>query len=161
MCKTRQTRRHSPSRVARTRQTRRHSPTIYRVLARLADIRQAVLRGLARLAKGKFGKFWRVLREFSESGKSCKFGDCRLDRFIHIKYVICAKNNLSYHACLRRAVLRGLARLADIRQAVLRGLAKLANIRRAVLRGLAKLANIRQPFTEYSPDSPTFPKRHF
>jgi hypothetical protein len=92
---------------------------------------------------------------------SGEFGECRIDRFIHIKYVICAKNDLSYHACLRRAVLRGLARLADIRQAVLRGLAKLANIRRAVLRGLAKLANIRQPFTEYWPDSPTFAKRHF
>ena len=78
------------------------------------------------------------LREFSESGE---FGECRLDRFIHIKYVICAKNNLSYHACLRRAVLRGLARLADVRQAVLRGH---ANIRQAVLCGLAKLANIRQ-----------------
>jgi hypothetical protein len=87
-----------------------------------------VLRGLARLAKGEFGKFYTNLASLAS----------------HIKYVICAKNDLSYHACLRRAVLRGLARLADIRQAVLRGLAKLANIRRAVLRGLAKLANIRQ-----------------
>ena len=79
------------------------------------------------------------LREFSESGE---FGECRLDHFIHIKYVICAKNDLSYHARLRRALLRGLARLADIRQAVLRGLAKLADIRRAVSRGLARLADI-------------------
>ncbi len=55
MCETCQTRRHSPSHVARTRQTRRHSPTIYRVLA---DIRQAVLRGLARLAKGESGEFY-------------------------------------------------------------------------------------------------------
>ncbi len=87
---------------------------------------------------------WQVLHEFSESGESGEFGECRIDRFIHIKYVICAKNDLSYHACLRRAVLRRLARLADIRQAVLRGLAKLANICRAVLRRPAKLANIRQ-----------------
>ena len=71
---------------------------------------------------------------------------------MHIKYVICAKNDLSYHACLHRAVLRGLARLADIRQAVLRGLAKLANIRRAVLRGLARLA---EPCCADSPDSRT------
>ncbi len=113
MCWTRQTRRHSPSRVARTRQTRER-------------------------------RVWHILCEFSESGESGEFGECRLDRFIHIKYVICAKNNLSYHACLRRAVLRGLARLADIRQAVLCGLAKLADIRRAVSRGLARLADIRQ-----------------
>jgi hypothetical protein len=31
----------------------------------------------------EFGKFG----EFSESGK---FSECRLDRFIHIKYVVCA-----------------------------------------------------------------------
>jgi hypothetical protein len=31
---------------------------VLRGLAKLADIRQAVLRGLARLAKGKFGKFY-------------------------------------------------------------------------------------------------------
>jgi hypothetical protein len=41
---------------------------------------------------------WRVLREF---GKSGEFGECRLDRFMQIKYVICAKNDLSYHAGLR------------------------------------------------------------
>jgi hypothetical protein len=56
---TRQTRRHSPSRVAQTHQTRE--------------------RGV-----------WRVLRKFGESGKSGKFGECRLDRFMQIKYVICA-----------------------------------------------------------------------
>jgi hypothetical protein len=37
-------------------------------------------------------------------------------------------------------------------------LARLADIRQAVLRGLARLADICQPFTEYSPDSPTFAK---
>ena len=112
MCETRQTRRHSPSRVARTRQTRER-------------------------------RVWRVLREFNESGK---FGECRLDRFIHIKYVICAKNDLSYHACLRRAVLRGLARLIDIRQAVLHGLARLAKSKfgkcYANLASLANLASV-------------------
>jgi hypothetical protein len=53
MCRTRQTRRHSPSRVARTRQTRKR-------------------------------RVWQVLCKFSESGK---FGKCRLDRFMHIKYL--------------------------------------------------------------------------
>ncbi len=96
--RTRRTCRHSPSRVARTRQTRER-------------------------------QVWQLLCKFSKSGKSGKsgeFGQCRLDRFMYIKYVICAKNDLSYHARLCRAVLRGLARLADIRRAVLRGLARLA-----------------------------------
>ncbi len=126
-------------------------------LARLADIRQAVLRGLARLAKicqvvartcqTRERQFWQVLCEFSESSESGKFDECRLDHFMLIKYVICAKNDLSYHcACtnIRQEAWRVLARLADIRQAVLRGLARLADIRRAVLSRLAKLANIRQ-----------------
>ncbi len=62
---------------------------------------------------------------------------------------------------VRQEAWRVLDRLADIRQAVLRGLARLADIRRAVLRGLAKLANIPKPFTEFSPDLPTFAKGHF
>jgi len=47
----------------------RHSPTTFP--------------GLDRFAKGKFGEF----SEFSEFGE---FSECRLDHFIHIKYVICA-----------------------------------------------------------------------
>ncbi len=47
----------------------RHSPTTFP--------------GLDTFAKGKFGEF----SEFSEFGE---FSECRLDRFIHIKYVICA-----------------------------------------------------------------------
>ena len=78
--------------------------------------------------------------------ESGEFGECRIDHIIHIKYVICAKNELSYHACLRRAVLRRLARLADIRQAVLRGLARLAKGEfgkfYANLASLASLANL-------------------
>jgi hypothetical protein len=70
---TRQTRRHSPNRFARTRQTRQHSPS------RVARTRQTRKR-----------RVWRVLREFGEFGESGEFGECRLDRFIHIKYVICA-----------------------------------------------------------------------
>ncbi len=33
---------------------------------------------------------WRLLNEFSEFGEFGEFSECRLDRFIHIKYVICA-----------------------------------------------------------------------
>ena len=65
---------HLPS----TCQTCRHSPS------RVAWTRQTRKR-----------RVWRVLREFSESGE---FGECRLDYLMHIKYVICAKNNLSYNA---------------------------------------------------------------
>ncbi len=46
----------------------------------LADIRRVVLRGLTRLADIRQA----VLGEFGESG------ECRLDRFMHIKDVICA-----------------------------------------------------------------------
>ncbi len=73
ICETRQTCRHSPSRVARTRLTRQHLPS------RVARTRQTRKR-----------RVWRVLCEFSESGESGEFGECRLDRFMHIKYVICA-----------------------------------------------------------------------
>jgi hypothetical protein len=31
-----------------------------------------------------------VLRKFGESGEFGEFSECRLDGFIHIKYVICA-----------------------------------------------------------------------
>jgi hypothetical protein len=70
---TRQTRRHSPSRVTQTRQTRRHLPS------RVARTRQTL--------KRQVWQVWQVLCEFSESGK---FGECRLDHFMHIKFVICA-----------------------------------------------------------------------
>ena len=94
MCETRQTRRHSPSRVARTRQTRRHSPSR---VARTRQTRRHSPSRVARTRQTRERRVWRGLREFSESGE---FGECRLDPFIHIKYVICAKNDLSYHACL-------------------------------------------------------------
>jgi hypothetical protein len=73
MCQTRQTRRHSPNHVARICQTRRHSPS------RVARTRQTRERWV-----------WRVLREFGESGESGQFGECRLDHFMHINYVIFA-----------------------------------------------------------------------
>ncbi len=99
ICETRQTRRHSPSRVARTRQTRQHLPS------RVARTRQTRER-----------RVWRVLRKFSESGESGKFGECRLDHFMPIKYVICAKNDLSYHAGLRQHSPSRVARTCQIRR---------------------------------------------
>jgi hypothetical protein len=69
---TRQTRQHLPSRVARTRQTHRRLPS------RVARTCQTCKR-----------QVWRVLCKIGDSGESGEVG-CRLDRFMHIKYVICA-----------------------------------------------------------------------
>ena len=85
MCRTRQTRQHSPSRVARTRQTRRHSPSR---VARTRQTRRHSPSRVARTRQTRERRVWHVLCEFSESGESGEFGECRLDRFMHIKYVI-------------------------------------------------------------------------
>ncbi len=53
-----------------TRQTRQHLPS-----------------RVARNCQTRERQVWQVLCEFSGSGE---FGKCRLDRFMHIKYVICA-----------------------------------------------------------------------
>ncbi len=87
MCQTRQTRRHSPSRVARTRQTRRHSPSR---VARTWQTRRHSPSHVARTRQTRERQVWQVLCKFSESSESGEFGECRLDRFMHIKYVICA-----------------------------------------------------------------------
>jgi hypothetical protein len=84
MCRTRQTRRHSPSRVARTRQTRQHSPSR---VARTRQTRRHSPSRVGRTRQTRERQVWHVLGEFSESGE---FGECRLDHFMHIKYVICA-----------------------------------------------------------------------
>ncbi len=76
---TRYIRRHSPTCFGRTRYIRRHSPNYF-----------------ARTRQTRERQVWQLLHEFSEFGE---FSECRLDRFIHIKYVICALNDLS---CLRR-----------------------------------------------------------
>jgi hypothetical protein len=86
-CETRQTRRHSPSRVARTRQNRRLPPSR---VARTRQTRRHSPSRVARTRQTRERRVGRVLREFSESGEFGEFGECRLDRFIHIKYVICA-----------------------------------------------------------------------
>jgi len=59
--------------------TRTRQNGCFQKYVRLANICQTV----TRLAKGEFGKFGK----FCEYGK---FSKCRLDRFIHIKYVFCA-----------------------------------------------------------------------
>ncbi len=93
-----------------------------RGLAGLVDIRQAVLRWTRHTRERRV---WRVLREFGESGESGEFGEsgesgefgeCRLDRFMHIKYVICTKNNLSYHGRLRQHLLSCVARTRQTRR---------------------------------------------
>jgi hypothetical protein len=54
-------------------------------LARLADILQPSLLGLARLAKAKFCKYNVNLASLASLANLC-----RLESFIHIKFVICA-----------------------------------------------------------------------
>jgi hypothetical protein len=68
---------------------------------------------VARTRQTRERQVWRVLCEFGESGK---FGECRLDRFMHIKDVICAKNDLSYHARLRRHSPSRVARTRQTRR---------------------------------------------
>ena len=81
---TRQTRRHLPSRVARTRQTQQHSPSL---VARTRQTCRHSPSPVARTRQTRERQVWHILCEFSNSGK---FGKCRLDHFMHIKYVIYA-----------------------------------------------------------------------
>jgi hypothetical protein len=82
MWETRQTRQHSPSRVARTRQTRRHLSSC---VARTRQTPRHSPSPFARTRQTRERRVWQVLRKFSESGESGEFGECRLDHFIHIK----------------------------------------------------------------------------
>ena len=58
----------------------RHSPTIFPGLDTFAN-------HFARTCQTCERKVWQLLHEFSEFGE---FSECRLDRLMHIKYVICA-----------------------------------------------------------------------
>jgi hypothetical protein len=131
-----------------TRQTRRHSPNHF------AGTRQT-----------REMQVWRVLWGYGKFGKSGKFGECRLDRFIHIKYVICAENDIPYHVHFgkysRTQVLARLARLADICRAILRVLTGLADFCQTILQDSPDSPTFAKPFCEDSPDSPTFAKGHF
>ncbi len=141
MCRTCQTFRHSPSRVARTCQTCQDSPSR---VARTRQTRRHPPSRVARTCQTWERRVWRVLRKFSESGK---FGKCRVDHFMHIEYVICAKNDLSYHARLRQHSPRGLA--------------SLSTFAKPCCADSPNLPTFAKPFTEYSPDSPTFARGHF
>ncbi len=61
----------------------RHSPTTFPGLDTFDRHSPTTFPGLDTFPKGKFTR----ISEFSEFGE---FSECRLDRFIHIKYVICA-----------------------------------------------------------------------
>jgi hypothetical protein len=106
ICETRQTRRHSPSHVALTPQTRQDSPSR---VAQTPQTRRHLPSRVARTRQTCERQVWQVLHKFSKSGESGEFGKCKVDNFMHIKYVICAKNDLSYHARLRQHSPRGLA----------------------------------------------------
>ena len=67
--------------IGRTRYIRRHWPPF---LARTRYIRPKFANHFARTRQTRERQVWQLLHEFSE------FSECRLDRFMHIKYVICA-----------------------------------------------------------------------
>ena len=122
--RTRYIRRHSPTCFGQTQYIRRHSPTKF-----------------ARTLQTSESQVLQVLHEFGKSGEFGEFSECRLDRFIHIKYVICAQNDLS---CLRRHSPTCFGRTRYIRQPILPGLDTFVDIRQPTLPGLARLAHIRQ-----------------
>ncbi len=70
-----------------TRYIRRHSSTCF---GRTRYIRQHSPNHFARTRQTRKRQVWQLLDEFSEFGEFGEFSECRLDRFIHIKYVICA-----------------------------------------------------------------------
>ncbi len=62
-----------------------------------ADIGHPTLPGLdtfanhfARTRQTRERQVWQLLHQFSELSEFGEFSKCRLDRFMHIKYVICA-----------------------------------------------------------------------
>ncbi len=82
MCRTRQTRRHSPSRVARTRQTRQHSPS------RVARTRQTgghSPKAIFEKNVTRLDTFARVIRHSREFGAS---GHCLVFFQIFISFLL-------------------------------------------------------------------------
>jgi hypothetical protein len=132
---TRHTRRHWPSHVTWTRQIRRHSPS--RVSQTLQTRERQV---------------WQVLCEFSESGE---FGECRLDRFMHIKNVICAKNNLSYHARFREPCCMDSPDSPTFAESCCTDLPDLPTLAEPCCADLPELPTLAEPCSTDSPDLPT------
>ncbi len=126
-----QTRQHSPSRVARTRQTCRHSPS--RVARTRQTRKRQVWRVLREFGKfGKSGKFGECRLDCFKTYKicylclkrpflSCAFAPQHSSRGLGSTRQTCqhlpsrvARTRQTRDIC--RAILRGLARLADTRQ---------------------------------------------
>jgi hypothetical protein len=71
-------------------QTRYIRPTFANHFPRTRYIRPTFANHFARTRQTCERQVWQLLHEFSEFSKFCKFSECRLDRFMHIKYNICA-----------------------------------------------------------------------
>ncbi len=67
--------------------TRYIHPTLANHFLRTRYIRPTFANHFARTCQTHERQVWQLLHKFSEFGE---FSECRLDRFIHIKYVICA-----------------------------------------------------------------------
>ncbi len=87
--RTRQTRGHSPNHFAWTRQTRRHSPShfVRTHQTRKRRVWQAILRGLARLAKGEFGKCYANLANLASLANYGKIMRCALFEILYLTEV--------------------------------------------------------------------------
>ena len=73
--------------IGQTRYIRRHWPPYF---ARTRYIRPIFANHFPRTRYIRERQIWQLLHEFSEFGEFGEFSERRLDRFIHIKYVICA-----------------------------------------------------------------------
>ena len=73
--------------IGRTRYIRRHWPPYF---ARTRYIRPTFANHFARTRQTRERQVWQFLHEFSKFSEFGEFSECRLDRFMHIKYVICA-----------------------------------------------------------------------
>jgi hypothetical protein len=85
--RTRYIRRHWPAYFARTRYIR---PTFANQFPRTRYIRPTFANHFPRTRYIRERQVCQLLHKFSEFGEFGEFSECRLDRFIHIKYVICA-----------------------------------------------------------------------
>jgi hypothetical protein len=65
---------------------------VWRVCRKNRYSREASLASMMKIGYSQ-RQVWQVLHKFGkfvEFGESCEFGECRIDGFIHIKYVFCA-----------------------------------------------------------------------
>jgi hypothetical protein len=99
-----------------------------------------------------------VLHEF---GKFCEFGvfgKCRIDRFMHIKYVFSAKNDKPYHVYFD---LRDSTDSLTFAKPFTQDLPDSPTFAKSFTEDSPDWQTFAKPFTKYSPYSPSFAKGYF